>query len=92
MFRPRFIAIVTLAVFLSAFSFAQTKYAVGTCQPKLTFYATISQAGSSVPSGATIEARPGHYPEQVLITQPLTLEGIAVGSSDTAALRCPQAA
>jgi len=89
MFRPRFIAIVTLAVFLSAFSFAQTKYAVGTCQPKLTFYATISQAVSSVPSGATIEVCPGKYPEQVLITQPLTLEGIALGSSDAAAVTVP---
>jgi hypothetical protein len=84
-----FIAIVTLAISLTAFSFAQTQYAVGTRQPHLTFYATISQAGSSVPSGATIEARPGHYPEQVLITQPLTLEGIAVGSSDTAAVTVP---
>jgi hypothetical protein len=88
-FRLRFIAIVTQAVFLSAFSFAQTKYAVGTCQPKLTFYATISQAVSSVPSGATIEVCPGKYPEQVLITQPLTLEGIAVGSSDAAAVTVP---
>lgn len=88
-FRLRFIAIVTLAVFLSAFSFAQTKYAVGTCQPKLTFYATISQAVSSVPSGATIEVCPGKYPEQVLITQPLTLEGIALGSSDAAAVTVP---
>jgi Right handed beta helix region len=89
MFRLRFIAIVTLAVFLSAFSLAQTKYAVGTCQPKLTFYTTISQAVSSVPSGATIEVCPGKYPEQVLITQPLTLEGIAVGSSDAAAVTVP---
>jgi hypothetical protein len=82
MFRLRSIAILTTAVFLSAFSFAGTKYAVGTCEPKLTFYTTISQAVSSVPPGSTIVVCPGSYPEQVLITQPLILEGVIGGSSD----------
>jgi Periplasmic copper-binding protein (NosD) len=81
MFRLRFIAIVTAALFLSASAFAGTTYAVGTCQPKLPFYTTISQAVSSVPPGSTIEVCPGNYPEQVLITQPLTLKGVESADS-----------
>jgi len=69
-------------VFLSASAFAGTTYAVGTCLPHLPFYTTISQAVSSVPSGSTIKVWPGNYPEQVLITQPLTLEGVPGGSSE----------
>lgn len=80
MFRRKFIAIVILAVFLSASAFAGELNAVGTCNPKLSHYATISLAVSSVPAGSTIEVCPGNYPEQVVITQPLTLEGIPKGS------------
>ena len=60
MFRLRFIAIMaaTAAVLFSASAFAATKYAVGTCQPHLPSYSTISQAVSSVPSGSTIEVCP----------------------------------
>jgi|CZKY01.1.fsa_nt_gi hypothetical protein len=79
MLRLRFTAILITGVFLSASAFA-TIYMVGTCQPKKPSYATISQAVSSVPAGSTIEVCPGNYPEQVLITQPLTLEGIPGGS------------
>jgi parallel beta-helix repeat protein len=80
MLRLRFIAMAALAVFLNASVFAGTTYAVGTCLPNLPFYPTISQAVSSVPSGSTIKVCPGSYPEQVLITQPLTLEGVPNGS------------
>jgi len=52
MLQPRFIAIT--ALFLSASSFAGTKYAVGTCRPSLPSYTTISQAVSGVPSGSTV--------------------------------------
>src|SRR5271157_1432615 len=85
----RFIAIVAATAFLSAPAFAGTKYAVGNCQPHLTSYATISQAVSSVPSGSTIEVCPGNYPEQVLITQPLTLQGVSSAGSDAAAVTVP---
>jgi nitrous oxidase accessory protein len=79
-FRLKLIAIAILAVFLSASAFAGTTYAVGTCLPTLPFYTTIQEAVSSVPSGSTIKVCPGSYPEQVLITQPLTLEGVPNGS------------
>jgi Right handed beta helix region len=82
MVRTRFIAMLTIGVCLSAYAFAAGKYAVGTCLPKMAFYATISDAVSSVPPGSIIEVCPGNYPEQVLITQPLTLEGITAGGSE----------
>lgn len=81
MSRLRLALFAIVALFLTAHAFA-ANYAVGTCQPTLTSYATISQAVSSVPSGATIEVCPGNYPEQVVITQPLTLEGVPGASSD----------
>jgi hypothetical protein len=84
MFRLRFIAIVTTTVFMSASAFAGTEYAVGSCRPNLTSYSTISQAVSSVPPGSTIDVCPGNYAEQVLITQPLTLQGVSYKGSDAA--------
>jgi hypothetical protein len=88
MFQLRFIAMAALAAVLSAPGFAATKYAVGSCQPKLRSYATISAAVSNVPSGSTILVCAGNYPEQVLITQPLTLEGV-VGGSEAAVVVPP---
>lgn len=88
-FRLLCLAVVTATVFLGASAFAGTKYAVGTCQPHLTSYSTISQAVSSVPPGSTIEVCPGNYPEQVLIAQPLTLEGVSSAGSSAAAVTVP---
>ena len=82
MLRTRFIAMLTIGVCLNACAFAAGKYAVGTCMPKVPFYPTISAAVSSVPPGSIIEVCPGNYPEQVLITQPLTLEGVTAGGSE----------
>jgi len=47
-------------------------------------FATISAAVASVPSGATINVCPGNYPEQVTITKPLTLQGVAAAGSNAA--------
>ncbi|MGB9233595.1 MAG: right-handed parallel beta-helix repeat-containing protein [Terriglobales bacterium] len=88
MFRPGFIAITALVVLVSASAFAGTTYAVGTCMPNLPYYTTISLAVSSVPPGSTIKVCPGSYPEQVLIAQPLTLEGVP-GASSAAVVVAP---
>lgn len=54
---------------------------VGTCQPNVQSYSTISQAVSSVPAGSTILVCPGTYPEQITITEPLTLQGVQSGNA-----------
>jgi len=67
--------IATLLVIVVPATLASTVL-VGTCQHGLQTYPTISQAVSSVPAGSTILVCPGNYPEQVTITQPLTLRGV----------------
>jgi hypothetical protein len=61
-------------------------YQVGGCKPPLTNFSTIQAAVSSVPAGSTILVCPGTYPEQVTITQPLTLQGIASNNSSRAVI------
>ena len=80
MFRLRFATVAAAALFFSVPAFAD--YAVGTCMLNLVSYGTISEAVSSVPSGSVIFVCPGIYPEQVVITQPLTLEGAPGVTSD----------
>jgi hypothetical protein len=64
-------------------------FAVGTCKPKLKSYSTISLAVSSVPPGSHISVCPGSYPEQVSITQPLTMEGTSSANSGRAIITVP---
>ncbi len=58
---------------------AVTKYAVGTCQPKLQQFPTITAAVNAVPPYSTILVCPGTYPEQINLYQPVTLQGVASG-------------
>lgn len=57
-------------------SSAKTTVAVGTCQPQLVSYSTISEAVAAVTPHSTVLVCPGTYPEQVTINTPLTLEGL----------------
>jgi hypothetical protein len=56
-------------------------YAVGSCEPKLKSFLTISAAVAALPAPNLVKVCPGTYPEQVVITQPMTLEGITSGSA-----------
>jgi hypothetical protein len=64
-------------------------FVVGSCKAKVPSFATISAAVSSVPPGSTIMVCPGSYPEQVTITQSLTLVGIAASNQDIAMITVP---
>jgi len=64
---------------------------VGTCRKGLTQFATISAAVAAVPSGSTVLVCPGTYPEQVVISTPLTLEGISNGNSGRVIIAFPSA-
>ena len=85
----------SLSLFIAALLVATVQqaiagtYAVGTCKPKFKSYSTISAAVSSVPAGSHVVVCPGTYPEQVSITQPLTLEGISSGNSGRAIITVP---
>jgi hypothetical protein len=79
----------TAILFFGVHSALAADYAVGTCEPKLHSFSTISEAVSTVPLGSTVEVCPGTYPEQVTISQPLTLEGITSANSDKAIVTSP---
>jgi hypothetical protein len=78
--------VVALLFVLVSSGFAATYY-VGTCHTAS--YLTISAAVAAVPPNSTIDVCPGAYPEQVFITQPLTIQGIARGNSGRAKIVAP---
>jgi hypothetical protein len=80
-----FLAMVLLA--MSA-PLQALNYEVGGCKTGSGYvnFTTISAAVAGVPAGATIQVCPGVYPEQVTITQPLTLQGIRSGNSNRAVI------
>lgn len=82
-------ALLTLSFNPNLFAATVQKFAVGTCEPNLQSFPTIQSAVNGVPSGAIILVCPGNYPEQVTITQPLTLQGVNIGGSGAAVITVP---
>jgi hypothetical protein len=72
---------------------ANTTYVVGpsTCLPGKVHFSNIQSAVSSVPAGSNVNVCPGTYPEQVVITEPLTLTGVTDGTGDAAVITVPPA-
>jgi len=69
---------------------ASTTYIVGGCKSgSQTQFLTIQSAVDTVPSGATVEICPGQYAEQILITRPVTLQGIPAGNGAMAQIILP---
>lgn len=91
------VRVVTIAVVVATGLLGQSlmakTVAVGpaTCQPSSQHYPTIQMAVSSVPLNTIILVCPGNYPEQVTITQPLTLEGVTDGTGNAAVITVPAA-
>src|SRR5215469_3963069 len=73
------------------FALADNNFAVGTCRPRLKSFTTIQAAVSTVPAGSTVLVCPGTYPEQVTITQALSLQGLADSNLDEAIITIPSA-
>jgi hypothetical protein len=80
--------LATLSLLLAPLALADN-YAVGTCKPRLKNFATIQAAVSSVPPHSTVFVCPGVYSEQVTISQPLNLQGIADSNSDQSVITIP---
>ena len=87
---PRFhLALLTLLVIFPAPSLAVSTFYVGTC--KIGAFGTIQAAVNSdtVPAGSVINVCPGNYPEQVVMSKSLTLQGIFNSNSSQAVIAVP---
>ena len=84
----RFLISASLALLIASTALAKIVQ-VGTCLPNLQTYATISQAVAAVAPSSTIMVCPGNYPEQVTITQPLTLKGVQSGNTANPTIVAP---
>jgi hypothetical protein len=73
-----------LIILVFAHGLQATTYVVGTCKPRLRSFSNISAALAATPAPDVVQVCPGTYPEQVEITQPVTLAGIASGNSEQA--------
>jgi hypothetical protein len=86
-FRQSFL--LTLAFLFCAGPLLASNFVVGNCKPKLPTYSTISAAVAAAPAGSTVMICPGTYPEQISISQSLTLEGISLGDSAQVVVSVP---
>jgi parallel beta-helix repeat protein len=67
---------------------AGVTYIVGTCASG-TQFDTIQSALNASPAPSTVQVCPGQYAEQITITRPVTLEGIAAGNGAMAQIILP---
>ena len=74
---------------LTAHGLQATTYVVGTCKPRLRSFSNISAALAATPAPDDVQVCPETYPEQVEITQPVTLTGIASGDSEQTIITLP---
>ena len=91
MLRHRYLICLMVLPLLAVQPLLASTVQVGTCKTGLQSFPTISAAVSSVPSGSTVEVCPGTYAEQVTITLPLTLEGVASGTANQVLITLPSA-
>ena len=87
--RLRVLFLLSAVLLFGTHSAFATQYAVGTCKPSLHSFSTISAAVAAVPAGSAVLICPGVYPEQVLIAQPLTLEGTTSGKLNQVIIGIP---
>jgi parallel beta-helix repeat protein len=91
------VRIVTIALVAAAGLLGQSLMAstvvVGppTCRSGYPHYSTIQSAVSTVPFNTIVMICPGSYPEQVTVSQPLTLEGVTDGTGSAAVITVPAA-
>jgi hypothetical protein len=68
---------------------ATVTYQVGTCKPAPHTFPTITAALTATPPPNIVKVCPGTYPEQVLITQAVILEGMISGNSGEVIIASP---
>lgn len=79
-----FLLVLSLLVLVAQVPLASAvvTYAVGSCKPSLPSFTTINGALAATPAPNVVEVCPGTYAEQVVITFPVTLEGISASNLD----------
>ena len=82
------ISALALALGAQAMSAATVTYIVGTCKSG-THFSTIQSALDASPAPNMVEVCPGVYLEQVTISHPVTLEGIAKGNGSLVQIELP---
>lgn len=81
--------LLTLAAAQVPLASATVTYAVGTCEPKVPTFTTIMGALGATPRPNVVQVCPGTYSEQVVITFPVTVEGITAGNAAGAMIAVP---
>ena len=76
--------VVLVVVVVGAAQLAALTYEVGGCKPGLKSFPTITQALTATPAPTVVEVCPGRYPEQVVLTQPVKIEGISSNNGEQA--------
>ena len=79
---------LALAFGVQEMSATTVTYIVGTCTSG-THFSTIQAALDASPAPNTVEVCPGQYAEQVTITNPVTIEGIAASNGALAQIILP---
>jgi|SRR5271165_409925 len=77
----KLLSVLLFTLGASGLSTATVTYVVGNCKPGLPSFATISAALAATPPPNVVFVCPGTYHEQVQITQPVNLQGVATGDS-----------
>jgi hypothetical protein len=88
----RMTMLLAAVVFAPAIAGAVPTISVGTCLPKYAHFSTISAAVAAVPAGGVILVCPGVYPEQIVISKPLTLHGQSINNADRPVIAVPLSA
>jgi hypothetical protein len=86
--QTRLAALGVLLGFGAQAASASGTYIVGTCATG-TQFKSIQSALNASPAPSTVEVCPGQYAEQITITRPVTLEGIAAGNGALAEIVLP---
>jgi hypothetical protein len=89
MYKHWILLLLTAAMIVASRPAHAKNYEVGSCISSLTKFSTIQAAVSTVPAGSTILVCPGVYPEQVTISQPLTLRGQSINNADRPVISVP---
>ena len=84
----RTLSIVVLTLSTQLLS-AMVTYQVGGCKPRITNFTSISAALAATPAPNIVMVCPGTYKEQVVIDQPVNLEGVETTNSALATIQPP---